>query len=279
MAELCFVVSLLVVRVPAGCRMDEIHLSPAECRENTILQLDHGVWNMKKCAFFNTVHNCVYFAISVLNQQRQLLECFDKITLKMLADNRYILTFMPDLYHFINGLLTTDMAKARRCVSLVAAVQGNVSFQSDTDNRHNFPTDQAFHVFRKQRDAFYEILRTWETDHMLPDWSFATALGPRIRTLLSLHNEPANFVHFARLFRSQLLGTCNGYSSCSVSITVHTVPVQAILYSFSPSLSPFSFLKLCPYNESYLAYNIALSAPSPYVSVISFSLLHHIFLP
>lgn len=226
MAELCFVVGLLVVRVPAGRRVDEIHLSPAECSENTIHHLDHGVWNVKKCAFFNTVHNCVYFAISVLNQQRQLLECFDKITLKMLADNRYISSFMPNLYDFINGLLTADMAKARRCASLVAAIQSNVSFQSDTDNRHNFPTDQAFHVFRKQRDGFYEILRVWEADHMLPDWSFAIALGSRIRTLLNLHNEPANFVHFARLFRSQLLGTCNGYSSCSVSITMRTVQIQ-----------------------------------------------------
>ncbi|XP_021920484.1 codanin-1 isoform X2 [Zootermopsis nevadensis] len=215
MAELCFVVSLLVVHVPAGCSTDEMRFSPTECSGNAVHHLDRGVWNMKKYAFFNTVHNCVYFAISVLNQQRQLLECFDKITLKMLADNRYFSTFMPDLCDFVNGLLTSDMAKARRFTSLVAAVQSNVSFQSDTDNRHNFPTDQAFHVFRKQRDGFYEILRTWEADHMLPDWSFAVTLGPRTRTLLSLHSEPANFVHFARLFRSQLLGTCSGYSSSS----------------------------------------------------------------
>jgi codanin-1 len=222
MAELWFVVDLLVVQVPVGCKADELHLSEVEGNENAI-NFDHGKWNTKKCALFSTVHNCVYFAMLVLNRQRQILECFDKITLKMLADNRHTLTFMPDLYEFISGLLTTDMSKTRRYASLVAANQGNVSFQSDTDSRQNFPTDQAFHVFRKQRDGFYEILRIWEADHMLPDWSFAIALGPRVRTLLSLHNEPANFVHFARLFRSQLLGTCNGYSSCNVSVRVQTV--------------------------------------------------------
>jgi codanin-1 len=218
MAELCFVVSLLVVRVPVGCGTDELHFSRTECDKKSIHNSDNEVWNVKKFAYFNTVHNCVYFATSVLNQQRKILECFDKITLKMLADNRYISAFLPDLYDFISGLVTADMSKTRTYASSVAAIQHNVSFQSDTDNRQNFPTDQAFNIFRKQRDGFYDILRTWEADHMLPNWSFAVALGPRIRALLSLHNEPANFVHFARLFRSQLLGTCNGYSSYSVSV-------------------------------------------------------------
>jgi codanin-1 len=218
MAELCFVVSLLVVRVPVGSRTDELRSSHIECNDKTIHTVDNGVWNVKKCTYFNTVHNCVYFATSVLNQQRQVLECFDKITLKMLADNRYISSFVPDLYDFICGLVTADMSKTRTCTSSVAAIQGNVSFQSDTDNRQNFPTDQAFNIFRKQRDGFYDILRTWEADHMLPSWSFAVALGPRIRALLDLYSEPANFVHFARLFRSQLLGTCNGYATYSVSV-------------------------------------------------------------
>jgi codanin-1 len=223
MTELYFVVGLLVVRVPIGSGTDGIHSSQKESSEKAILHLYHGAWNTKKGAYFTTVHNCVYFATSLLYRQQHILEFFDKITLKMIADNRHILAFTPDLYDIISGLLTTDVSKTRRCASVVAGIQGNVSFQSDTDNRQNFPTDQAFHIFRKQRDGFYGILRTWEADHMLPDWSYAVALGPRIRTLLNLHNEPANFVHFARLFRSQLLGTCNGYSSCNVSVTVHII--------------------------------------------------------
>ncbi|XP_069684615.1 codanin-1 isoform X3 [Periplaneta americana] len=194
MTELCFIMGLLVVRIPV------------ECNENA---------DTNECMFFSTVHNCVYFAVKVLNQQRQLLESFDKVTLKMLADNRYILAFRPELYKFINELLIADACR-RISVSLRSAtVQANVSYQSDTDNRQNFPNDQAFHMFRKQRDGLYEILRMWEANHLSPGWSFAVVLGPRIRTLLSLHNEPANFIHFARLFRSQLLGTCSGYSRCT----------------------------------------------------------------
>ncbi|XP_023724523.1 codanin-1 isoform X3 [Cryptotermes secundus] len=215
MTELYFVAGLLVVRVPVGCETDELHPSQEVSSEEATHHLYRGAWNMKKCAYFTTVHNCVYFATSLLNRQRHILELFDKTTLRMIADNRYILAFMPDLYDFISEFLTSDMSKTRRCAPVVAGIQANVSFQSDTDNRHNFPTDQAFHIFRKQRDGFYDILRKWEADHMLPDWSFANALGSRIKTLLNLHSEPANFVHFARLFRSQLLGTCSGYSSCS----------------------------------------------------------------
>lgn len=223
MTELYFVVGLLVVRVPVGCGTDELRSSKNGSSEKAVHDLCHGAWNMKKRAYFTTVHNCVYFATSVLNRQRHILQLFDNITLKIIADNRYILAFTPDLYDFIGGFLTTDTSKTRRFASVVAGIQGNVSFQSDTDNRQNFPTDQAFHIFRKQRDGFYDILHRWETHHMLPDWSFALALGPRIKTLLNLLSEPANFVHFSRLFRSQLLGTCSGHSSCSVSITVHTI--------------------------------------------------------
>jgi codanin-1 len=223
MTELYFVVGLLVVRVPVGCGTDEFQSSQNRSSETPVCSLQHGAWNMKKRAYFTTVHNCVYFAASLLNRQRHVLELFDKITLRMIADNKHILAFTPDLYDFISGLLTTDMPKSRRYSPAVAGIQANVSFQSDTDNRQNFPTDQAFHIFRKQRDGFYDILRRWETHHMLPDWSFALALGPRIKALLNLNSEPANFMHFSRLFRSQLLETCNGHSSCSVSVTVHTI--------------------------------------------------------
>jgi hypothetical protein len=237
--------------------------------------LETGVWNVKKCAYFNTVHNCVYFATSVLNQQRKILECFDKITLKMLADNRYISAFIPDLYDFISGLIAADTSKTRTYASSVAAIQGNVSFQSDTDNRQNFPTDQAFNIFRKQRDGFYDILRTWEADHMLPNWSFAAALGPRIRALLSLHSEPANFVHFARLFRSQLLGTCNGHSSYSVSVKVCYPKIQINIYIYFFNVSvpshPAPRFLSCSHT-TWIACGTGLSHPmfssfrSPYAS-------------
>ncbi|CAK9815252.1 CDAN1 [Anthophora quadrimaculata] len=84
----------------------------------------------------------------------------------------------------------------------------NVCFQTDTDNRENFPSAVAFQTFKNQRDTFYEIFRIWEENHSVPGWTFQIALGSKIRTMLTLHNDAINYYHFARLFKSQLLISC-----------------------------------------------------------------------
>lgn len=91
--------------------------------------------------------------------------------------------------------------------------EGNVCFQIDTDNRENFPSVSAFHVFRKQRDAFYDILRIWKENHSVPGWVFQIALGSKIRSMLTMYNDSVNYYHMARLFKSQLLISCiqNGH--------------------------------------------------------------------
>lgn len=89
----------------------------------------------------------------------------------------------------------------------------NVCFQIDTDNRENFSSFIAFHTFKKQRDAFYDILRIWKENHLVSGWVFQIALGSKIRNMLTLHNDPTNYYHIARLFKSQLLISCiqNGH--------------------------------------------------------------------
>lgn len=84
----------------------------------------------------------------------------------------------------------------------------NVCFQIDTDNRENFPSAAAFQTFKNQRDTFYEIFRIWEKNHSVRGWMFQIALGSKIRTMLTLHNDAVNYYHFARLFKSQLLISC-----------------------------------------------------------------------
>ncbi|XP_066998513.2 codanin-1 [Anabrus simplex] len=192
-SELCFVFSLLVVQ----------EYSPSEQNEQIELSQENDV------QYFKSVHECAYFATLVLNNQRHILSILDKVALKMLIDNVRIVNFVPDLWKYLCHIYgTKDIEKSRTIKP--SPFRANVSFQSDTDNRENFPSDQAFHAFRKQRDAFYEILQTWEINHSLPGWSFSVALGSRVRSLLNLHNDPSNFIHFARLFRSQLLESCQG---------------------------------------------------------------------
>ena len=54
------------------------------------------------------------------------------------------------------------------------------------------------------------MLEIWKKYHADPDWNFSQKLSHHIKYILSLRSEPSNFVHFARLFQSELLNMCKG---------------------------------------------------------------------
>lgn len=152
---------------------------------------------------FRNVHNRVYFASKSLALQGDFLQILDRHTLKLLTENYALKLYASDLIGPLQAAYKNKTAvspiKPDRCS------QSNVCFISDTDNRDNFPNDASFHAFRKQRDLFYDVLRVWEVHHGQTGWSYAAALGGKIKALLNMHNEPANYVHFSRLFKGQLL--------------------------------------------------------------------------
>ncbi|XP_063880733.1 codanin-1-like isoform X3 [Scylla paramamosain] len=160
-------------------------------------------------SLLGTAHNCVYFATGVLLRVASLLKLLDRGALKLLSENPRVAAFSEELHR----LLLEHLERPPPAPFLTQAPKspiGGVSFQSDTDNRNNFPSDQAFHLFRKQRDSFYEMLRVWEEGHLTPGWSFSHTLASRIHYLLQISPSPTNLVHFARLFQSQLLAMCRG---------------------------------------------------------------------
>ncbi|CAH0548798.1 unnamed protein product [Brassicogethes aeneus] len=165
----------------------------------------------KKKQFYNSeifenVNNIIYFAVKCLENVTELLEFYDKSTLKLLSDNKRLNKFSPDLKEKILKIYET---KNDRMVEISPNnTQTNICFNLDTDNKENFPSTNSFQSFRKQRDLFYEILRIWENNHMLQGWNFQVSLSGKIKSLLSLGSDPVNFVHFSRLFKQQLLTTC-----------------------------------------------------------------------
>lgn len=183
----------------------------------------HGIQGVTKgisqlcCSdLFETVHNVVYFAASCLETQIDVLRYYDKPTLNLLCRNKRLQTFASS---FAEKLWKISQKKSERVLELLDTnVQTNICFNLDTDNRDNFPTDSAFHTFRKQRDLFYEILRIWEKQRLVSDWDFSASLGGKIKSLFSLQNDPVTFVHFSRLFKAQLLGTCGRCETVSLTI-------------------------------------------------------------
>ncbi|KFP41856.1 Codanin-1, partial [Chlamydotis macqueenii] len=156
---------------------------------------------------FRSVHNCVYFAVQVLDYQYEVISHLEKGMLKLLAENERIASFSPTLHERLRQAYESSTAKVS--LLLPCSVQ-SVSFQPETDNRSNFPSDRAFHIFKKQRDIFYELLREWEDNHEKTGWDFERVLGNKIRAMMAHLSATCNHSHFARLFQKQLIQMCKG---------------------------------------------------------------------
>lgn len=108
--------------------------------------------------FFSSFHNCIYFCIKILQEQKQFFILLDIDTLRPLSDNKRIQYFNAKLSNFLRCILK----QKNLCFTPIDSGptdKNNVCFQSETDNRGNFTSDQTFRAFRKQRDLFYDMLR------------------------------------------------------------------------------------------------------------------------
>ena len=132
--EIHYLIQLLVIRVsPARLKQPHLHC-------NNLL---------------DSVHNCVYFSATTLENLEGVWDYVDPSILHQLMDNPRLAIFTPkwvkekllQLVSLPNG----DRIPPQRTIA-------NVAFQSDTDNRFNFASDSSFQVFRKQRDQFCEVI-------------------------------------------------------------------------------------------------------------------------
>ncbi|KAG7237992.1 hypothetical protein INR49_031346 [Caranx melampygus] len=190
--ELFFVMQLLTSRSP--------HTHDEDDEQGSLCAVTSDI--LERC-YLRQVHNCVYFAVKVLENQFLLVANLDKCTLRLLAENERIASFSPDLRDHLTQAQDRSTAKLSPSVSTFIH---SVPFRPATDNRSNFGSDKAFHTFKKQRDVFYEVLREWEDFHMEPGWNFDVALGRMMSQLTSAGNHS----HFARLFLKQLVQMCKG---------------------------------------------------------------------
>ena len=159
-----------------------------------------------------SLHNCVHFIVHIIKCQRQNLELLDVMTLRVVVDNERIQQLAADLnnhlklkIHEKSQLDTSNKFNA----SSGNSVSQVVLFQQETDNRDNFPSDKEFGAFKKQRDLFYGILRTWEFNHLDQTYDFRKDLGYKIRSLITQMEHPINMAHLAKLFTAQLIISCN----------------------------------------------------------------------
>jgi len=168
--------------------------------------------------FFSTLHNCVYFSCNVLAKCVSLFTYFDRTTLRLMMENDRISHFNQTLVEQLG-----EVYNSRTIPSPVVGTRGDrslrsqqnvsfltVSFQSETDNRSNFPSNASFHDFKKQRDKFYSLVRKWGEHNKGKEYSFEASLGGEVEKVMAMHQHPVNYYHFARLFMAQLVAMCRG---------------------------------------------------------------------
>ncbi|XP_053783599.1 codanin-1 isoform X5 [Desmodus rotundus] len=182
--------------------------------------------NSLESPLFQSVHDCVFFAVQVLEHQFQVLSYLDKGTLKLLTENERLLCFSPALQGRLRAAYEGSVAKVS--LAMPPSVQA-VSFQPETDNRANFSSDRAFHTFKKQRDVFYEVLREWEDRHEEPGWDFEKGLGSRIRAMMGQLSAACSHSHFVRLFQKQLLQMCQNPGGAGGTILGEAPDVLSML--------------------------------------------------
>ena len=196
--ELYFVIELLLIDVPQEL---------PSAKESSSLYL-------------SSVHNCVYFACQVIFKTVELLVFLDKTTLRLLIDNSRISQFCPDLPEHLGEVcdsksIPSPLMKSRANRShqgLENVSFLTVSFQSETDNRSNFPNNSSFHDFKKQRDKFYSLIRKWGENMKGKDVQFEAAFGVEVETVMVMYQHPVNYYHFAKLWMAQLVAMCRGES-------------------------------------------------------------------
>uniref|UniRef100_A0A8C4KNM7 Codanin 1 n=1 Tax=Dromaius novaehollandiae TaxID=8790 RepID=A0A8C4KNM7_DRONO len=154
-----------------------------------------SVLNSIECCFVSV---CGFYGCCL----GRIISHLEKGTLKLLAENERIASFSPALHERLRQAYESSTAKVS--LLLPCSVQ-SVSFQPETDNRSNFPSDRAFHIFKKQRDIFYELLREWEDNHEKTGWDFERVLGNKIRGEV----KQCHLVNFSPPY-SCLLKMCKG---------------------------------------------------------------------
>lgn len=134
---------------------------------------DCGLQEDDEDSFLSSVHNCVFFSCQVLHRILPLLAPLDGTTIRLLAENPRVVEFLPSLADDLSTVHQDRAAHSPAGPRRETKGLQNVSFQSETDNRSNFPSNPSFHDFKKQRDKFYSLIRRWGEESRGPDYDFS----------------------------------------------------------------------------------------------------------
>ena len=78
----------------------------------------------------------------------------DSSVRRLISQNDRLVKYLPDLCQTLSEHKPEIQGHASQ------SSFSSVSFQAETDNSSNFPSERNFIIFKKQRDMFYEVMLT-----------------------------------------------------------------------------------------------------------------------
>ncbi|XP_023167053.2 protein disks lost [Drosophila hydei] len=150
---------------------------------------------------------CIYFAVQLLEQQKELLMQLDRKSLAVLLQHERLSLLSKEMQSQLELTYQQKQQLKSKWENFpeIPNPQQNVYYQHEKDSRDNFPTQQEFGAFKTQRDLFYKALKQWEQLHLNRVFCFARDLGNCVREIFAQSEHAVNMAHFAKLFVSQLL--------------------------------------------------------------------------
>uniref|UniRef100_A0A336MQR7 CSON002701 protein n=1 Tax=Culicoides sonorensis TaxID=179676 RepID=A0A336MQR7_CULSO len=174
------------------------------------------------------LNNCIYFALNTLSRLKSLLIMLDVKTLTVLIKNDRIVMNDENLTKFLKSIFQYKTNLASKTVEGDNAPgYSYVFYQQENDSKGNFPTEKEFGAFKKQRDMFYAILKSWEQKHLNPSFNFSAEYGAKVHSLLRIIDHPINMAHLAKLFTAQLIISCN-YDEFIIACDNHSVFLEQL---------------------------------------------------
>ncbi|XP_003747076.1 codanin-1 [Galendromus occidentalis] len=161
--------------------------------------------NSRSDILLGSASNCGYFAVQTISHCRPLLDIMEPSTLTLMKNIPHVAAMSSSLH-----VILCDLCSRERNFSLLRTsfLQG-VSFDATVDSSENFPNTRLFGAFRKQRDAFYDLLKEWQKvtfSHHHKELDF----NSRVAAIFDLSMDPCNLLHLAKLFALQMIATCCG---------------------------------------------------------------------
>lgn len=207
MEEIKFVLEIINKRTMCDCASKS---DAQQQKQQTIIE-----------KIFSTYHNCFHFVYLVFEElfiQNLFINFLDYKTLNHIFSNVYLFDYKKnDSSTLITLKEVVEQAYLGRysdCTQKSASSDNTnfVFFQPDTDSKSNFPNDQSFSIFRKQRDDFYRLFKNYHDNNLAASISVDRKVQgifvSSIRSMLNMSKDVGNSYHLARLFVSQLMKSC-----------------------------------------------------------------------